>query len=562
MENPSKQTPATLNQIEVTEPNVPRSFNKMEGDIAGTFNAGHYRTIAIKEVMAGERIAVEGAKLFIQLATPRTPAYQRLIAKVTAYKVPHVRVFKNYYEFKAQNGGTSTAKIKTLPNFQDKKFPIVSVLEDNVEKAYSIQETTAWRDSFASCYIPRVGAGIGFDALNNDTIPFIQAPPINALAIRGWVAIWNDKIRNKQYEEARTEYTGNTVSTQEWNSYMWDGMRDKDFYQARCRRNNSYYMNYRTELQGYQIVANEEIYPEDFALNWASFESKFNELRKQAEHAEMNPWDVAQKLSGGKKLTEGRVEVIGERTFPINYSAITQNAYNNNGEIEEKYRVMGMQGGYSYTEIDIGFINGFEAIEDGYIHFVINITADTVFESAVDRQLMDNNWDERYRPDLKDDKLDVIYEAEFGTPWAEENVLARRYDSTIGFKRKYNEWFKLINCLNGEIYNRGYFQLNPNGEVESSQRILPNNTYQFFEFSGSKFQEVGTLEPVDKKIWLDYTDVAVNKNLAIRQLQYSDESGHLLKGPNQIMYFGKHYCLSDMPIDEAIKNNFTKYGEH
>lgn len=561
-ENPNKQTPATLNQIETTTPSIPRSFSILSGMLGGTFNAGHYRTIALKEVMADERIAVEGAKLFIQLQTPKTPAYQRLSAVVDVYHVPHIRVMKNYADFAAQSNPAN--KVQDLPNFGGKTFPY----KNNGVIAISLQETTAWRDNVYSAYIPRVGAGAPIDTVQDEN-PFNMAPPINALACRGWTAIWNDMLRNKEFDEPREEYNGDTVSTQEWDSYMWNGsLTTADFYTGRARRNNSYYTNYRTQLQGYETLNIDDIGAEydqtNFALNWASFESQFNEVRKQAENAQKNTWDVMQEIKGAKKLTQGRVQHIARRTFPINYSAITQNAYNNNEAIEDKFRVMGFQGGFSYTEIDLAFINNVEIIEDGYLHVVMTVTAETVFESGIERQFLNNNWKDRYRPDLKDDKLDVLYECEYGTPYFQNTENENAYTKTIGFKRRYNEYFKLPNMLNGEVYNRGYYQTNAGGyiDMEEQNRIVPNNTYQFFEFAGNKFQTTD-LRILDKKIWLDYTDIMLNKNLAIQQPGNTNNEGTtLLQGPNQIVYFGEHYCVTDMPIDEAIKDNYTKWGEH
>lgn len=147
-----------------------------------------------------------------------------------------------------------------------------------------------------SSYIPRVGIGQQLNDNEN-----IEAPPINALGLRGFVAIWNDGLRNKEYEEERMEYLGDTVGDNEFKKYFWTSSEDADFYTARARRNNSYYTNYRTSIAGYQEPAPQ---PNDFenwgeyAMNWANYEASFNEMRKQSELAQANPWMVAQKLSG------------------------------------------------------------------------------------------------------------------------------------------------------------------------------------------------------------------------------------------------------------------------
>lgn len=565
MENSNKQTPATLNQIESTKPNVPRSFNLLEGDISGSFDAGHYHTIAYREVMAGERIAVQGVRLCIQTATPLTPAYQKLTANVQVFHVPHERVFKNYPKFAAQNGGSTENKIEELPNFKNREFPVVTKY-NATSTAVSLQETTLWRDSFLSWYITRVGAGYQINTQEVEA-PFIKCPPQNALLPRGFVAIWNDFLRNKEYDEEKTEFNEDYVSEYEWSQYLYTSPteQNRDYYTARARRNNSYYMNYRTEAQGQDLLPKsvEDTGVDEFALNYANYEASFNEIRSQAENAQMNDYDVMQQIRGARKLTQGRVNLIGKKSFTLNYSAITQNAYNNNTEIEDRFRVMGMQGGYSYTEIDLGFINNLEIEEDGYIHVIMSVTADTVFESGIDRTLINNRWDERYRPDLKDKKLDVIKTCEYGVLEIAKNAQSEGiYDKAEGFKRAFNEYFRLPTCVNGETFNRGYFLVDETGQYDG-ERIQPYNTYQFYEtcaYLSNRRNETGV---DNKKIWLDYSDFMLNKNLAIPfGWQQVNENEYIKQGQTQIYYVGKHYAVTDMPIDEAIKDNYTKWGEH
>lgn len=576
MENSNKQTPATLNQIESSKPAVPRSFNILSGQIAGSFNAGHNRTFMYREVMAGERIAMEGAHLYIQTLTPKTPAYQKLKAHVDIYHVPHVRVWSHYAEFAAQNGGSSEIKYTEMPNFAGKTFPVAVIGESNV---VSFQETTAFRDSFASSYFPRIGLGESYDMGDTENTPFTKLPALNALLIRGSVAIWNDKQRNKEYQAAREEFRDNdTVTSTEWNSYIWTATKDTDYYVRRARRNNSYYTNYRTELQGFEkeMPSGENFTAENALINFAQWEHLVAEGKSQAENAQMNAWDVMQQLRGkdAPKLTQGRVSHIGRKTFDINYSAITQNAYNNNTEIEEKFRVMGFQGAFSYTDIELNFINGIKIEEDGYLHFVITITADTVFSSAVDRTLLNIGWQDRYRPDLKEQKNDVLYAIEMGTPYLYNESITDFYQS-VGFKRKFTEYFKCPNVIFGDMGNRGHYQtdyLKTNTiTVREEVRQIPNNTYQFFEESAqmefNPYLENSNTDIITKKrIYLDYSDLMLNKNLAIPNEIYEfynneDEGGIIIGGNNQIFYVGEHVAVTDMPIDEEIKKNYTKWGE-
>lgn len=576
MEDSARQTPATLNQIEQTKPAVKRSFNKLSGHIAGSFNAGHNRTFMYREVMAGEEIGMEGAHLYIQTLTPKTPAYQRLKAVVDVYHVPHVRVWSHYADFAAQGGGSTEVKYQVMPNFEGKTFPIVKIVGSN--NKISFQETTAWRDSFASSYIPRMGLGTEVQSTVSQT-PYNMMPPMNALLLRGSVAIYNDMLRNKEYAPMQQEFRDNdTVTATEWNSYLFTDTRNTDYFTRRARRDNSYYTNYRTELQGFNEALPDPTNPlydsQTALLNFAQWEHLVAEGRSQAENAQKNAWDIMQEIRGkdAPKLTQGRVSHIGRKTFPINYSAITQNAYNNNSEIEEKFRVMGFQGAFSYTDIELNFINGIKIEEDGYLHFVITITADTVFNTAVDRGLLNIHWTDRYRPDLEQQKNDVLYKIEMGTPYLYNESVTDLFQA-VGFKRKFNENFKCPNVVFGDIQNRGYFETNyfsgGNETTWGSERILPNDTYQFFEESASTEYTPYSEESssiTTKRIWLDYSDLMINKNLAIPNEIYEfyetpDEGGLIVGGQNQFMYVGEHVAVTNMPISEEIKNNFEKWGE-
>lgn len=564
-ENPNAQIPATENQIEMERPRVGRSFNMLEGDIQGSMNAGHERIIGYQEVMAGQRIAVTGGRLLIQMLTPLTPAFQKLKACLKVIKVPFQRVWKNYENFAAQKGGSSEEKPQTLPNLAGKKFNYVQI--EGTQEIISVQETTAWRDCFASCLIPRVGAGAicRLDDLGTSDEIYRKAPEMTALYLRAHVAAYNDILRNKEYDTERKEYTDfDEVSQEEWSTYMPDTEAEIDYFNCRAKKDNSYYSNYRAELQGFEsgIPGVDEETTEDQSLvTFAEWQHQTAEAVAQAANAQKNAWDVMQELKGAPKLTQGRVELLARKTFNINYSAVTQNAYNNNPDINENFRVLGKQGAYSFTDIDLTFLNGMKIEEDGVLLFYLSVTADTVYESAVDRTLLNIGWKDRYRPDLSKEKNDILMKIETGTPYAYEGQATDEYEP-LGFKQRWTEMFKLPNCINGDMMNRGYYQSNAGDNTEVKNTIIETNgTYQFNEFSAEKAQK-GVNGVQNKKHWKDYSDFMVNKNLAIPQETYGNDEGETaIYGQHQIFYVGKIYSICDMPIEESIKTGFTKWGE-
>lgn len=573
MENANQQTPATVNQISNAKPRIERSFRTAKGDIGGSLNGGHNRTIAWFRVMAGTKIESYKLPIKLKMLTPLSPAYQKLTAVANFYFVPDKRVFEESEEYYAQAGGTSKTKITKKPTLQGKKIPYVPT--DEQSKNACLTETTLWRDTIISDYIPRVGY---FELVNENEHEWARVqegavmPDYDACLLRGRIAIWNDFERNKQYEPKAVEYKGNTVSETEWQSYLPFGESTYMFLSMRARRNNSYYMDYRVDAQGYEIDPYDALQAGDekAMVSWANVESQLAELRSQAENAEKNPWDIINEIYGtSRKLSEGKVQLLKRYTFPLNYASVTQNTYNNNTSIEPEYRVMGQQGAYSYTEEVIQGPQYWEAIEPGYIHVILTITADSVFERAFERTAMNVNWDDEYRPDMKDQKLDTLNYLEVESHIGANGIIGGGL-GPIGFKRKWNEYSKLPNVVKGDMTTFGYFQtgFDDHGYPYSDNGVvLSQGTHQFYEENvmgiGSILDD--TLPLFYKDYYKDYTDLLINKNQAYKNDVTTFETYNndiMIRGQNQIFYAGEQIAVLSLPIDDTIASNFTNWGEH
>ena len=553
--------PWTKNQISNAKNNIPKSDTILSGYVAGSMNGGHNKVIAWKQVMAGERHKEYRLNASFKMLTPKTPSYQNLYITFRTYFVPNIRVWSNAEKYTAQKGGTSEIKIKEIPNLGGKELPYAT--DDQI--ATPIQNTTAWRDAYISSYIPRIGEYrmVQDGARDNFTI----LPKVSVLPLRGRKAIYNDFERNKEYDTPLLEYKGDTVSEAEWESYLPYDDRNVSKTFMRARRNNSYYSDYRTELQGF-----EESYPpndmsSDVALmNWASWEMKIAEARSQAENAQANDWDIIAKIRGSKKLSEGKVQLLSTRTLVLNYAAVTQNTYNNALGIMPEFQTLGTQGAYSYTNINLPLYAGMEFIEEGYIHVIATISADSVFESGFDRLELNITPLDQYRPDMLEDKKDVLYEAETGTVGFNS---ADDYNKVIGFKRKYSEYFKLPNIITGDMTSNNYEEVDwyDTGFARiADEQIVTQKTFQFFETSRNSFWDTDEGVLVGKNGWQDYTDLLINKNQAWKQdvnwMLTEEEPFIRVKGQNQVFFLGKCVCVAELPIDDSIKNNYTTWGEH
>ena len=237
---------------------------------------------------------------------------------------------------------------------------------------------------------------------------------------------------------------------------------------------------------------------------------------------------------------------------------------------------MGTQGAYSYTEVDVPLYAGMIFNETGTVHTIAFVQADTVFETGFDRQLLNVTPFDEYRPDLKNDKFDGLYKIEMTTEYSWDKF-GNIANQIIGYKRKYSELFKLPNCINGDLTTNNYFQVKvvpgTNGNVIkptefSETEVITQKTFQFFESGLDWFiDEAGNLKEgikgVKKRVYLDYTDLQIDKNQAIKnQKEVSDDGSITVLGNNQIFYVGKAYCYSELPVDPAIKHNYSDWGEH
>lgn len=553
--------PWTKNQISNAKNNIPKSDTILSGYIAGSMNGGHNKVIAWKQVMAGERHKEYRLNASFKMLTPKTPSYQNLYITFRTYFVPNIRVWTNAEKYTAQKGGTSEIKIKEIPNLGGKSIPLVEGEIGGAENTTALQNTTAWRDAYISSYIPRIGK---YEYGSEDYGFFKELPSVSVLPLRGRKAIYNDFERNKEYDTPLIEYKGDTVSQAEWQSYLPFNVSNINSTFMRAKRNNNYYSDYRTELQGF-----EEDYPPTnmdstvALLNWAQWEMKIAEARSQAENAQANDWDIIAKIRGSKKLTEGKVQLLSTRTVALNYAAVTQNTNNNAEGVNAEFRTIGTQGAYSYTNINLPLYAGMEFVEEGYIHVIATISADSVFEGGFDRLELNVTPLDQYRPDMLEDKKDVLYECETGTI---QFTSVQDYSRVIGFKRKYSEYFKLPNIISGDMVTNNYIEIELRDATTNlyDEIIETQKTYQFFETDRNTYEDTDEYVYFNKQGWKDYTDLLINKNQAWKNEIETIPLENIvrMKGQNQVFFLGKCVCVAELPIDDSIKNNYTTWGEH
>ena len=577
--NGNMQKPYSNNQVKNNKPNVPMSINNvLTGHFQGSMNGGHNKTQTYFYVMANQTIDKLMLQSKIRLLTPFTPPYMKLYMTYRVYNVPHVRCWKDYEKFFGQKGGASVEKIKEIPNLGGKWIPTVDSGEEGEGKIVLITDTAQFRDSMLSPYLPRTGT---FETYNEEESPLF--PKTSVLPMRGRLLINNEFERNKEFDEEIEVY--NDENTNDITNFLTKLQRQKQVEQCmgRAKNNNNYYSDFRTELQGLEATYPPSDMSADTSLeNWMSnFENLIAESRSEAENSNLTEAELIAKLRGSQLLTEGRVTKIAEKTIPLNYSSITQTNYNNIAN--EKAQATGTQGAYSYTEINIPILEKIKFKEDGIVHIIATVWAEKIYESSYERMNLNVNILDLYRPDMAEKKKDVLYKAEIDNTLLETGN--ENYYETMGFKRAFNEYFKLPNVICGDLTSNPIINYNDSGDgetkydtisfnnVNKSNIILTNNTYQFNLTGAQTMYDADTNHFILLNYWQDYTDILINKNLAYKEAVYNGpdfgEDGELngkqyvvIAGQNQIDYVGNLTMITTLPIDDSIKSNYTQWGEH
>lgn len=559
----------------------------LKGYTANSMNGGMIKPIFYMNVLTGQPISTINFKANFKLTTPISPSFQRLVANCRVYFVPHSRVMTNYDKFRANKSDNT---ISELPNARQSNVNIENIISDQDETnalQFFITNTDLWRDSYISSYYPRFKEESLSNRLSsNRTILF---PKISVLPLRAFKAIYNDFERSKIYDTPLTEYLDDTCTSEEMNSYLPYASPSGTALETqltktilRAKRNNEYYTDYRTDLFGYVPGSFPSDMPIETLYDLNYQQQALADARQSAENIEKNDWDIITQMFGSRKLVEKRVNYLGEFNVPINYEAITQSTYNTNTDIEEQYQVLGEQGAVAYTECDINIPIFNTFAEDGTLHILCTLTADTIFETAVDRTLLNVTNDSLYRPDLVNQLDDVLFDIESDTIVNDLNSITPLIK---GYKRKYSEYLKLPNQINGDLTTLPILETQRDTSLVRGIRVrseLPTKqSYQFFELSDKVSFEtnvnpsatgVGTEERILKNVWKDYTDLLINRKQAIKNFIEYKENTILIDtninyirvlGENQLYFMGLVSVNTELPMPvERIKNNETNFGEN
>lgn len=536
----NNSTAPSESTVKKTDAPIKKSYNNvLTGIIGNTWNAGICNPIAYKKVYAGTKIKKYTISGQIRMNTPVAPLATKLTTTFKAFMVPNSAVWDEAEKFSAQKGTALTNNVIREVNipFQNKRITIDG-------KEINLVDTTLWRDSFASSYLPRMATSQSETSTINISV--------SALPLRGYNEIYNKYLRHKELDPEVPTWKTSTVSAQELETLLPDtniDLRHKSD-KKRGKKRNNYFTNIRTSLTGkltekYKDAFNDDHQPLAFHTEW---QKTIAEARQQAENEQLNDWEIIAKLRGSRKADQGKVQLIGMAEVGHNYSQVAQTTYNE-ATPNENFQSLGTTGAYSYTEFSIDIINYEEIIEDGYIHIIAQTSADTIFSTGINRELLNLNWDEQYRPELAELKDDVLKEVE---------IYTNDYSDTrnsIGYKRKFSEAFELPKHIAGDLTPNGFF------EIDENQKI-PSEAFWLCQ-ENNMLHKANDETTFQTNWWRDNTDILLNETMALKQpiAKVDTSNDYRLIGKNQFRMIAKTSMIADLPIDNRIKDDFKAQGE-
>ena len=386
-----------------------------------TMNGGILYPIGYKEVLAGETVEDYSIDNLTRIITPRVPTLDRIYMNIRAYFVPHTRVWETAEKVLA---GKADLSLRNMAE-EEKALPRVTITNE---------QTKPW--GFKDTLMARYGV-----PNNSATTTY------NVLLPRGYRAIYNDFIRNKDYELPKPEFNSTEVSLTEaryfapYNTtapyapnYINEGYR---VVKAPTRKN--YLTNVKSQIGLDTAAAGTGTASLQNHLDW---QTAFMDAKQRADNANKNDWDIIAELGGTQPVLADRVEFLGQVDYELNYQQITQSAptIDNSGPL-------GTTGSFSYTKANGTLFNYKHFKQHGFIHILASITIDKQFEESTPKELLKQMGDEIYRPGLSKKEVQLLMKKEIGN-------INTSTDTSAGYQPAWAEYKRLPSITTGEMRSR------------------------------------------------------------------------------------------------------------
>lgn len=246
------------------------TFTLESGKSAITLNGGMEYPIMFKEVLAGEYIKDWKIDNITRLITPLVPTLDKVYVTIKAFFVPHTRVWKNAELALAQ-------KASSVSPYLEQSYSIPN---------YTVPQTNTNYDMFRNSLLARYGMA-----------NYAGDTKVNALLFRGYRAIYNDYIINKEYENPKIEWDTDTVTTAEQDAIKGYNTASGTVYP------NAYYIEASQTRKGYLTnvfsTLNSDLESFDdyesgnpYRFQHLEWEQKYKNAKQNILNANKNDWDI------------------------------------------------------------------------------------------------------------------------------------------------------------------------------------------------------------------------------------------------------------------------------
>lgn len=425
-------------QQNVQNPHGHTSIELESGKTALTLQPGKIYPLSFMEILAGDTIENYNIDTITRILTPFVPTFDKVMIRISAYFVPLTRIWASAEKVladKASIGNTLNGASKSLPSMI---YPRNNTLYNQ------------FRDTLVARY------GLANQAQGTTTI--------NPFLMRGYRAITNDYIINKEYEAKYTEWNNDTVTTPEYNSLLAYDLNDgtyinRDAYivtEAPTTRN--YLTNIKLNIDDNTTSNNTGATggqgTQSKHLDW---QTKFMKAKQDIANANKNDWDIIADMGGTEPVEADRTQFLGEVEYEMNYQQITQSAPEIDGSAP-----LGTTGSFSYTRAQGELFSYKEFKQHGHVHVLVSVFLDKGFEEATPKELLKINNDDIFRPSLAKKEVQFLYRAEVA------NVFGNTDRGTVAFQPAWAEYKRLPRIITGEMRTKPLIQVpNPNGTEDT-----------------------------------------------------------------------------------------------
>lgn len=384
-----------------------------------TMQGGLLYPIGYKEVLAGEYIRNVKIQNLTRMLTPLVPTLDKVFIKIDAWFVPLTRIWESAEKKLA--GKNDKYNMQTNQDGSLEKLPTTTI--NGIQTEFKpFMYTLAHR------------YGIPFRTNHITLNPFLY---------RGYRAIVNDFIINKDYELPKTEWKGDGVSEEEKKAIDGYGVGNGIFYDNAyvlepVQTRKGYLTNIKSKLsadmdplattgEGAQIGPH---------LDW---QARYNDAKQRQNNANKNDWEIIAEMGGTQPIHYNQVEHLGSIEYQLNYQQITQSA-----PTIDNSSPLGTTGSFSYTKADGTLFSHKEFKQHGHIHFTINLQIDKRYERSINKELLKSSVEDIYRPGLADKEIQLLQSQE---------VIAGTIASPepVAYQPAWSEYKRLPSLTTGEM---------------------------------------------------------------------------------------------------------------